>query len=269
MSKVYDFTTIPKHTGESEYYDFVTWWNKKYKNKMELNEDEQNPFTTSYILYQFYLNSHESIDESIIKRIKHNLKPSVDKLSSIIPEDFDVNQKVKYTRENMKKGKTNQLITKLAVKYCEILAPDDIQEDAIMHPYDIYKNKNGTDPTFLYIYYYALRSIIEEYLSSFINLDTEEITTELLDNELLNLNEENYLGYIIPEDIQTKRPKTYNELKTEYQNDKVMEQVFDIVDGLLIDTGRRDDLITINSFAKIINLLLENSVPFPDVKVVE
>jgi hypothetical protein len=233
MGKIYDFSEIPKQTGKTEYDDFVAWWNKKYKNKMNLDRYLENPFSIRYILYLLYFQNYETIDEDVIKRIMHNLKPTVDYVKDTISDNAQLDQSIVYIKEAEEEISENDwYLEDFVNNVSNIFNPNAKSVNRQMF-YDFskrYHKENKEYPTIQMLINYGIESIILEYILSFdIDFDRDDFM-EILDNTLFELNDEKGLAYIIPSDLKNSRQKSYTQLINELKSDPSMNEIIKIAD---------------------------------------
>ncbi len=272
MSKVFNLNDIIS-TEDNDYADFVAWWNEKYNDK--INEDKflQNPFTVPYILYLFYAYEiRGNINERIIKHLMKNLKPTVDYILSIIPKNFDTNVPIYYTngysnkqnKEIIKKSnkEANKILVQFTKRFFEAIFDTEMFTDFWAEYYE----ENQELPTLQMMINQAIESIIQIYIEG---IKSEKMSNNnvILDENLLDdiffelINEDEY-GFIIPSDLE------YDEMKEEMKTPE-MKRIFKLADEVIEMTDPDGIELAKRKFARIIHSLLENSVPFPDVKVAE
>ncbi len=275
MSKTYNLDEIIRTDADDDYADFVSWWNKKYKNKMNKDKQLENPFTIRFILYELYsYGIIGEVKEETIKYIMKLLKPSIDYILSSIPPNFDTNVPIRYTDDKNKKipkgnKEAKEIFNNFVVKYFDIIV---FISEFFTDFWDNYYTENEKLPTLQMMINEGIGDVINIYMEQIRDLEisegydtftTKDMDEEYLNNILFNLIEISEYKYIIPPEVKALRPN-YDDMKKEMQ-DEIMKKVFKLGDELIYEAGNKE--IAKNTLAEMITLLLENSVPLPDVKV--
>ncbi len=199
---IYDLNQIVDHAKKSEYYDFERWWNHNFaETRVDDLEFEVYPFSIHFILYLLYINGHRIVKKSIVENIMYHLQMTIDYIESESPLGTDLTINIKYKFNNNDLTllvEENPKFILFYTKYKKVMSPDDQDTQEIVDFWNRYNRLFKKNPTIKMLTNYLIRCVVDEYLCQFSALETDEITSEILRNVIVELKNDYDLGFIIP-----------------------------------------------------------------------